>query len=822
MPGIKDAWEKPWSKEDGGLSRFVDKDLDQPILRQASGLEQMQSSPRLLIDAYGNVRVPSVLKGPSGILPAHHDRVTSLRSWEEESHGWEVSRCMENEVQWGTSKKPIWFSGRVQDLSMAMDKGNFRSAAHDQVSWHYDSSSHAVNQLPADKVNPIYRRESGVPVNLEREISTFSSFSGHPFAADRFAHGSQYSELSMQTKAEQFTYKMSSPSFRVQSPAVGILSSPMANSDRPIFNSTPGLSRPTLSSQSSLFPHVSVSRATLGSLDLSSKPIQHQGMPLTTQAQLLETQGAALHTWHQATLFQEPHSEKSLIENCLQNEISPLGQLSSGLSSPVPLHPEVLQSLQHLQQHLPPSHNLSPKHLQQYQSEQSGMVQQEWQRQQERESCPQPVGVTQLVGPPSDNSRSQAVTENHNPCNRVIAFQGGATLASLENKHLTPITSSHATEPGSFDVPPSSSGQPPLLFPLSGRVPFPTQENQSLVSTTLHTPASLQILQPPLPPGPPPSSSQIGNVTPLQTINTDISSLLSSLLAQGVISAAGSSTALSQSQPSVTSSGSSSQSLGVSSLELAPIVSDGSAIATALLSTRPFQGLMTTISHHPSGDVEHTLFDSGFKPEVLKEHHDFVIDSLYTSLPHQCKTCGLRCKSQDEFLKHVDWHSDNGSCKQFRSWFPIKEDWIKGRSVPAAKVALESGFIAGQIDSVVENTAEPAVPADEDQAACTLCGEPFEDFYDDETDLWMYKGAVYLNGPPGTVTGEGKGSIVHAKCRSTSQMPDVDKMSFCQSEDLLSSNKKRQLLPPFESRFRGDERQEVELELDEARKRIKN
>ncbi|KAF8397811.1 hypothetical protein HHK36_016734 [Tetracentron sinense] len=257
-----------------------------------------------------------------------------------------------------------------------------------------------------------------------------------------------------------------------------------------------------------------------------------------------------------------------------------------------------------------------------------------------------------------------------------------------------------------------------------------------------------------------------------------LSSLLSSLVAKGLVSASATESPtltppqvpvwLQNNSPGITTT----SSMAVPSSPVSSTIPPSSSGNELPFSESAVKST-TALSQATAAEME--MIGIVFKPEIIHKSHPSVISDVFNDLPHRCSICGLLFKLQEQLDRHLEWHASkkperSNINKVSRSWYVNLDDWV------AEYVGLPSGCTSTAFEEELGNALEKRelmVPADESQSICSLCGDLFEDFYSHERDKWMFKGAVYLTILSGKVeigtTDESasRGHIVHANCISS-------------------------------------------------------
>ncbi|KAI8607456.1 hypothetical protein BC830DRAFT_132538 [Chytriomyces sp. MP71] len=143
---------------------------------------------------------------------------------------------------------------------------------------------------------------------------------------------------------------------------------------------------------------------------------------------------------------------------------------------------------------------------------------------------------------------------------------------------------------------------------------------------------------------------------------------------------------------------------------------------------------------------------------------------LYDPTTLQCAQCAARFPGTNEAGRkqnsaHLDWHfrqnkkmrERGGRRAVCREWYLDEDTWVKEDLNPEAvevEVADKAGDLFGLKEMDKKAASEVAevvvqdLPAEEAGSGvqCGICREPLEQYYNDEEDMWMIKGAVKVDG----------------------------------------------------------------------------
>lgn len=149
------------------------------------------------------------------------------------------------------------------------------------------------------------------------------------------------------------------------------------------------------------------------------------------------------------------------------------------------------------------------------------------------------------------------------------------------------------------------------------------------------------------------------------------------------------------------------------------------------------------------------------KPEMLKKRHPSVINAIYSGI--QCSSCGIRFPLEQtiKYSQHLDWHfrenrreRDSARRAPARKLYLPLSEWSQYQEIENEDEREKSWFETQQTENDSANedsnqrTASPppscvAGPNDINKT-CDMCHDPFETFYNEETEEWHLRNAIRI------------------------------------------------------------------------------
>jgi pre-mRNA cleavage complex 2 protein Pcf11 len=135
----------------------------------------------------------------------------------------------------------------------------------------------------------------------------------------------------------------------------------------------------------------------------------------------------------------------------------------------------------------------------------------------------------------------------------------------------------------------------------------------------------------------------------------------------------------------------------------------------------------------------------------------------------QCSSCGLRFPPEQtiKYSQHLDWHfrqnrrdRDSQRRAHSRKWYYDTADWIRYEEIEDLEEREKNFFETQQIEGMeqggddsnharlgADSAAVPSCPAGPDDLTrcCDMCHDPFEHFYNEETEEWHLRLALKVD-----------------------------------------------------------------------------
>uniref|UniRef100_A0A915HFP8 C2H2-type domain-containing protein n=1 Tax=Romanomermis culicivorax TaxID=13658 RepID=A0A915HFP8_ROMCU len=187
-----------------------------------------------------------------------------------------------------------------------------------------------------------------------------------------------------------------------------------------------------------------------------------------------------------------------------------------------------------------------------------------------------------------------------------------------------------------------------------------------------------------------------------------------------------------------------------------------------------------------------TLTD--FNLNLLRIRYKSVINALYFDKSLQCDTCAERFNDEESYIRHLGYHSqiEPLSIGRTKTWFSLAQDWVEFQTEQESIEQVVKTEIDADENGIEDEDDKEKIQAgillDEQyqNTYCAVCGDKFEQIWDEEDESWKFSNAVTVND-----------KVYHTFCRGEEQDSppreddDSQDLYFCLFESHTNEGRNR-------------------------------